>query len=475
MMANAARDPYWHAAVRREVMDHPAAQAAIEDKCSTCHMPMHRFTAAQRGGKGQVFANIGTALVVAPYSLASDGVSCTVCHQIRSENFGDPMSFTGGFEIETTAPPGQRTIYGPHAVDAGRRRIMQSAGQFVPTESSHLLESEMCATCHTLYTHALDEAGNEVGELAEQAPYLEWLHSAYRVTNSCQSCHMPELAEETAISSVLGQPRPRFSQHVFRGGNAFMLGLLNKYRGELGVQALPQEFELTIRRTREYLATSAARLSVESAQTSGGTLAVDIAISNLAGHKLPTAYPSRRAWLHVKVTDDDGRVVFESGALRTDGSIAGNDNDADGSRYEPHYEVVEQPGQVQIYESVMVDSRDAVTTGLLHGVRYVKDNRLVPLGFDKRTADDDVGVYGAAAGDDDFTAGGDRVRYRVPLDRRAGRLTVEARLLFQTIGFRWAENLAAYDSPETNRFVSYYRDNAASSAVELATAAATVD
>jgi hypothetical protein len=254
-----------------------------------------------------------------------------------------------------------------------------------------------------------------------------------------------------------------------------MRDLAREYRGELGVQALSQEFELTIRRTREYLATSAARLSIESARVAGPTLVVDMAVSNLAGHKLPTAYPSRRAWLNVKVTGDDGRVVFESGALRADGSIAGNDNDVEGSRYEPHYEVVEQADQVQIYESVMVDARDAVTTGLLHGVRYVKDNRLVPLGFDKRTVDDDVGVFGAAAGDDDFTAGSDRVRYRVPLDGGSGRLRIEVRLLYQTIGFRWAENLAVYDAEETNRFVSYYRDNAASSAVELATTAVTID
>ena len=34
MMAHAARDPYWHAGVRREVTDHPQAQAAIENECS---------------------------------------------------------------------------------------------------------------------------------------------------------------------------------------------------------------------------------------------------------------------------------------------------------------------------------------------------------------------------------------------------------------------------------------------------------
>src|ERR1044071_1923923 len=40
IMANSARDPYWQAAVRRETLDHPQASAAIQDTCSTCHMPM---------------------------------------------------------------------------------------------------------------------------------------------------------------------------------------------------------------------------------------------------------------------------------------------------------------------------------------------------------------------------------------------------------------------------------------------------
>ena len=45
MMANAARDPYWQASVRREILDHPKLTAAIEDKCATCHMPMARYLA----------------------------------------------------------------------------------------------------------------------------------------------------------------------------------------------------------------------------------------------------------------------------------------------------------------------------------------------------------------------------------------------------------------------------------------------
>src|SRR5690606_37509761 len=61
MMANSARDPYWHAGVRREVLDHPQAQTVIEDTCSTCHMPMSRFEAAAAGGQGRVFDNLAAA------------------------------------------------------------------------------------------------------------------------------------------------------------------------------------------------------------------------------------------------------------------------------------------------------------------------------------------------------------------------------------------------------------------------------
>src|SRR5688572_30210979 len=34
MMANSARDPYWQASVRREIMDHPDAVEEIENECS---------------------------------------------------------------------------------------------------------------------------------------------------------------------------------------------------------------------------------------------------------------------------------------------------------------------------------------------------------------------------------------------------------------------------------------------------------
>ena len=61
-------------------------------------------------------------------------------------------------------------------------------------------------------------------------------------------------------------------------------------------------------------------------------------------------------------------------------------------RVEPHYLEIRRPDEVQIYESMMIDAQGAVTTGLLKGVRFVKDNRLLPRGFDKAAAPADIAV-----------------------------------------------------------------------------------
>lgn len=477
MMANSARDAYWQAAVRREITDHPAAREAIENECSRCHMPMANTMAHFGGGTGRVFANVpGTPdpgvpdpAAVHP-ALAADGASCTMCHQIRADGLGTRESFVGGFVVAGPgAFPAPREVFGPFEVDAGRKALMRSAVGLEPGRAEHVQSSELCATCHTLYTHALDEHGRDVGELPEQVPYLEWRHSAYADEGrSCQGCHMPVVQEEVPVTGVLGLPRADVSRHVFRGGNFFMLGMLNRHRDEMGIRALPQEMDAAVQRTLDHLAASAARVTVGEPVLEDGTLVTAVEVENLAGHKLPTAYPSRRAWLHVTVRDATGRAVFESGAVTSEGRIVGNDNDDDPARYEPHHTEITSPDEVQIYEAIMVDSRGDVTTGLIRAVEYRKDSRLTPRGFDKATAHEDVGVYGGASGDGDFGDGGDRVRYAVAVDPGAGPFTVEAELLYQPIGFRWARNLAAYSAPEPRRFVDWYDDMAHASWALLA-------
>ena len=353
MMANSARDPYWMAAVRRETLDHPMAAAHIQDECSICHMPMMRYEARLAGGSGNAFAHLPPNLDRLDDRLADDGVSCTVCHQITDQNLGTRDSFVGGFKIDEKAQPGQRHIYGAFEIDQGRTTIMRSSSAFQPTEGKHVRSSELCATCHTLVTQALDSKGDVIGELPEQVPYQEWLHSEYKETRSCQSCHMPVVKEDAPIASVLGERRSGVARHTFVGGNFFMQRLLNRFRNDLSVTAQPQEMSAAVDRTIAHLQSEAAKVTLRDLEVRDGRLDASIAVENLGGHKLPTAYPSRRIWLHLTVRDRAGAVVFESGALSPTGAIQGNDNDENGTAVEPHYTLITRSDQVQVYETIM--------------------------------------------------------------------------------------------------------------------------
>ena len=472
MMANSARDPYFQAAVRREIMDHPEAAAAIEGECSRCHMPMATVAAMQAGQSGAVFANLPIGDSDGPWAdLAADGVSCALCHQIQPDGLGSEETFTARFSVSAETPADGRAVFGPFEPDEGGVGIMHSATGFRPTLGEHVTSSGLCASCHTVITHAVGSDGPGPA-FPEQAPFLEWQASVYAEgaerEQSCQDCHMPEVGGDVPVTRVLGRARPEVSRHVFRGGNFFVLRMLNRYRDELGVTALPQEMELAANRTADHLRASTATVRIGGVGLGGERLEATVTVRNQAGHKFPTAYPSRRAWLRFAVTDARGERVFESGAFSPDGRVIGDDHDADGSSYEPHHTVITSPDEVQVYQAVMVDGGGAVTTGLMSAHEWVKDNRILPDGFDAARADTRVQVVGIAAGDPDFEPGSDRVHYTVPVDPDAGPFTLEAELWFQPIGYRWAENLAAYDAPETRRFVRYYREMAHASAMVIA-------
>jgi hypothetical protein len=466
MMANSARDPYWQAGVRRETMDHPMQADAIQAECAACHMPMLQKVSKAAGRKTDVFAQlpINKRDDSELHKLAADGVSCTVCHQISNEGLGTRDNFNANFTMRPTPADGNRVIFGPFQIDAGRKTIMRSVTGFQQMQTTHIQQSELCATCHTLYTEVRTPSGQVVGAFPEQMNFQEWQHSSYsqgQNAQACQSCHMPEIKEKTRMSSVLGDYRDGVHRHLFVGGNAFVVRMLNRYRQELGVTALSSELEATAKATIRQLQEDTAEVSIARTELAGGKLNVDVAVKNLTGHKFPTGYPARRTWLHLAVRDRQGRTVFESGAATDTGSIQGNDNDVDPLKYEPHYEQITTADQVQIYEPILGDANNQPTTGLLFATHYLKDNRLLPRGFDKATADKDIGVYGAAAQDPDFTGDGDRVRYSVDVPAGVGPFQVDVELLYQPIGFRWAHNLEKYDAPEPKRFVNYF--NAAAS------------
>ena len=311
-------------------------------------MPMPRRIARDAGARGEVFSHLPIARDQSELQrLVGDGVSCTVCHQIAADGLGTRDNFNANFVMKATPADGARPIYGNYDIDAGRRTIMHSVTGFQQEAAPHIKQSELCATCHTLITQAFGPDGAVIGELHEQMNFQEWQHSDYakKDQRSCQSCHMPQVAGPIRIASVLGDQRDGLARHTFVGGNAHMLSLLNRFRNELGVTAPSSEIEATARATVRQLQQDTATIRMSAPQIESGRLAFEVEITNLAGHKFPTGYPSRRAWLHVTVRDARGGIAFESGAITDAASITGNDNDRDGAAYEPHYEEISSADQ----------------------------------------------------------------------------------------------------------------------------------
>jgi hypothetical protein len=86
----------------------------------------------------------------------------------------------------------------------------------------------------------------------------------------------------------------------------------------------------------------------------------------------------------------------------------------------------------------------------------VKDNRLLPTGFDKSAASNDIAPQGNVLTDNDFVGGADTTTYLIDTGTAEGPFTVEVELLYQSISYRWAQNLNAYDTEQAQTFSTYY-------------------
>lgn len=447
MMANAARDPVFHAKFVSEVKRNPGMASVLSETCLRCHAPMATIEADFDGEELSLLSDNGILDPANPYhDPAMEGVSCTVCHQIEdSEDLGESGSFSGGFKIPTVGESSQRVSYGQY--ESPFVNLMRRETGITPKYSSHMDDSALCGTCHNLKTPVVagdgvlvtDETGHE---FPEQAVYSEWEQSDFADDGlnpqSCQDCHMK------SADGVRMATRPRrlsrvddFKRHGFSGANTVVMDMLNKHRSDLGVTS--QGLDEAIVSNREFLK-SAAEFHIVSAHRFGDILEVDIEVTNRSGHKFPTGYPSRRAWIDFQVLGENGQQLFRSGRMNTDGSIAGVDADTSTSKFEPHRQVISNEGQVQVYESIMGDTDGALTYTLLRANNYLKDNRIPPSGFDKKRVADDIAVVGEAYHDEDFGSGSDRVTYRIQVPE-SGSLQIEAALRYQPLAGGYLKDL----------------------------------
>lgn len=235
-----------------------------------------------------------------------------------------------------------------------------------------------------------------------------------------------------------------------------MTQMLADHAEDLGVTAEVAHFNDTRVRVIDQIQNQTAQLMIERFDTEGEVLTASLRVTSSTGHKFPTSFPTRRAWLHVTVSDSTGKVVFQSGQPKDDGTITGNAADIDPTTYEPHYDVITLEDQVQIYEPIMGDSDGKVTYTLLRAGQYLKDNRLLPEGAKKEQLPPDIAVYGKAAEDPNFISGSDVVTYRIPVKGAQGPFTIQAELLYQPLSYPFVQDLLKDQTPLTIRFGNYY-------------------
>lgn len=326
----------------------------------------------------------------------------------------------------------------------------------------------------------------------EQTTYFEWQNSIYNdeevdpltgkqqqpklEAQGCQDCHMPQTyhgkklavkianIQDTDLADVHGRlpgedvtlsKKQNFSRHSLNGINVFVLEMFGQFPLLLGVQQMNyQNFAsvqgpfLTARqRSMDFAKHETAKLEVSKLARLDQRLNVEVTVTNLAGHFMPSGVSFRRAFLELSVFDKKNRLLWRSGQTNEVGELTDMNGrvlkteQLDGG-HQPHYQEITQPDQVQIYEEVVHNTRGHFTTSFTGIWDSVKDNRLRPKGFNNQW-DNPVMKHLKAHGthsDPDYESvdsplwGGDRISYSIDLGKKLKKATkVTARLYYQSI------------------------------------------
>ncbi len=306
-------------------------------------------------------------------------------------------------------------------------------------DMSNVLNHSETVDAFKVYNHSI-----------EQATFLEWQNSDFGpgVHNepkkgqfkSCQDCHMPggfhsldgeinidqlvtqiatiqdttypEVENQAPAEKIQVASRSDYRRHQLVGLNAFLIEMMNQFPDVLGIDN--KERFMTFATTGSSLAMDSMLMQarndtlkvefVGNPTRDGNKLTADLKITNLTGHRFPSGVSFRRAFVEF-VVQQNGKTIWASGKTNAAGVIVGGDGMplktellnhvtpgnvfAD---YQPHYQVITSPNQVQIYEELILDGyvppegtpADQLpnfTTSFIHRITHVKDNRLLPKGW----------------------------------------------------------------------------------------------
>ena len=226
-------------------------------------------------------------------------------------------------------------MFGPFKVDQGHTRSCDPRQGSSRRKRSTFKQSEMCATCHTLYTHALGPQGEVIGSVPEQVPYSSG-DTAHTARNgvarhaTCRRCR-----GHRRMTSVLGKPRPGFSRHMFRrrqrlhAADAKPVSRRSRRRsasiGEIDATARARRCSCSRKPRRSRSKRASARQTADSSS-----------MSPCATYRprVPRPHiPPAEAGFTCPYATARGEQYSNPAPSQPNGAIPGNDNDADAARY----------------------------------------------------------------------------------------------------------------------------------------------
>jgi len=292
--------------------------------CGGCHDPISLFSGTK---------NIGAKDLT---SLAGykEGVSCVACHAIKKTDV------KGNAAYVMSQPQRYMFELNAGAVPRGVSNFLIRAypRQHVQSLQHKLFKSpEFCAACHKQF---IDEEINHVGWVQLQNQYDNWRKSRWnhgkdpRNTIECRECHMPlEASNDAGNGDDLDYNRSpndrKQRSHRFLGGNQFIplalnlpgakeqVRLTNKWlRGEIDIPEIADKWRKGPVVPVEVMVPATAR--------PGAPITIQTVLTNnKAGHDFPTGpLDIIQSWVELSVTDQAGRIVFQSGQRDTANFIA---------------------------------------------------------------------------------------------------------------------------------------------------------
>jgi len=283
--------------------------------CAGCHDPISLFS-----GNKNLFAERLTGS-----HGWEEGVSCLACHAIRETDVKGNANYT----VTQAAP------YLWQWQDAGTGRLLRDfLIRTYPAEHGRLSKRmfkapEYCAACHKQF---IDQEINRVGWVQLQNQYDNWAASHWnkkgdaRRTVECRECHMPLVdSTDPAAGDAADYNRSpgdgKHRSHRFIASNQLMPRLLELEGWERQVELTERWLQgrLEIPEIRDKWAEGPiVQLALDAPERVAPGEAIPLRVvmtSTKVGHDYPTGpLDIIQSWIDLRVTDEDGRALWSSGA-----------------------------------------------------------------------------------------------------------------------------------------------------------------